>query len=94
MSHTEKHIWSGKVVKIKSHVKHMQIENFGGSDFRVEDWADRLFNKSWMYMDGNPACMIYAMRSGCTGIPTDDEVVYGKVGAFGHLLHVSELEEI
>jgi hypothetical protein len=33
----------------------------------------------------------YAMRSGVAGLPVDNEVVYGKVGAFGHLAHVSEI---
>jgi hypothetical protein len=28
---------------------------------------------------------------GRKGLPFDDEVVYGKLGGFGHLVHVSEL---
>ena len=35
-----------------------------------------------------------AILLGFSGLPVDDEVVYGKVGPFGHLLHVSELGEI
>jgi hypothetical protein len=45
-----------------------------------------------MDCDGNPACLIYALRSGLMGLPTDDEVLYGKVGIFGHLVHISEIE--
>lgn len=47
-----------------------------GEEFRVEDYA----------------AMQYAMRIGllCDQIPPDN-VVYGKIGAFGHLVHVTEL---
>ena len=38
------------------------------------------------------ACLDYAMHSGMEGVPTDDEVVYGKVGAFGKLVHVSQID--
>lgn len=95
MKHAEAHPKSGSTVRIKAEVKHPQVENFGGSEFRLEDWCDRVMGKSWMDCNGNAACMVYAMRTGfsSTPIPTDDEVVYGKVGAFGHLLHVSELED-
>lgn len=64
-----------------------------GAEFRIEDWWDRLLGKSWMVCDGNPAAIHYGMRSGLTELPIDNEVVYGKIGAFGHLVHVSELSE-
>lgn len=47
-----------------------------------------------MSADGNPACMNYAIRAGFSDLPTDDEVLYGKIGGFGHLVHISEIEEI
>ena len=81
-------------MKIKAEVKHAQDPNFGGSDYRVEDWWDRVAGKSWMDCNGNPACLIFAMRSGLAGLPTDDEVLYGKVGSFGHLVHISEIEAL
>ena len=62
-----------------------------GSEFHVEDWWDRVAGKSWQICDGNIACLIYAARSATAGIPMDDEVVYGKVGLLGHLVHVSEI---
>jgi len=94
MLHDIPHPLAGKTVKIKTHVTHPQDPNFGGADFTIEDWADRVFGKSWMFMDGHPASLIYAMRSAFSEIPipTDDEVVYGKVGCLGHILHISELE--
>jgi len=90
--HNEKSPLAGKTVRLKSDVKHFQFEEFGGSEFVVEDWWDRIAGKSWMFCDGNPAAMIFGMRSGFNGLPDDDEVLYGHVGAFGHLVHISEIE--
>ena len=92
MVHSEQHPLAGKTAKIREGVKHFQVKDFGGSDFRVEDYWDRVSGKSWMDCNGNPACLIYAMRAGTEKLPIDDEVVYGKVGCFGHLVHVSELQ--
>ena len=92
--HTESSELAGKTVKIKPNVKHPQVEDFGGSEFKVEDWWDKVAGKSWMDCDGNPACLVYAMRTGFSKepVPTDNEVVYGKMGCLGHLVHVSEIE--
>lgn len=73
----------------------VRMTTFGGGhnnieDFEVEDWWDHLTGKSWMISSGNFAAMNYAMRSGFAGLPTDDEVVYGHIGALGYLVHVSE----
>jgi hypothetical protein len=62
-------------------------------EFRVEDWWDRVSGESWMDSAGNPAAIIYAVRSGVAGLPEDDRVVYGKIGVFGHLLHEIELKQ-
>lgn len=93
-THTEKHPLAGQTVRIKADVKHPQVPDFGGAAFRIEDWWDHLTGKSWMVSDGNPACLIYAMRTGFSDspIPDDDEVVYGKIGSYGHLVHVSEIQ--
>lgn len=89
--HTEAHPQAGTtvVVQIKGH---LQLDN-GTHNFRLEDWWDRLTGGSWMTADGNPAAMMYAVRAGTTGLPIDDRVVYGKIGPFGHLIHVSEIVE-
>jgi len=62
-------------------------------EYRVEDWWDRLGQGSWMWAQGNPACLNYAIRTGLADelVPLDDEVLYGKIGGFGHLIHVSEI---
>jgi hypothetical protein len=63
----------------------------GRHEFRVEDWADRVFGRSWMVMDGNPVALVYAVRSAAAELPTDDQVLYGKVGHRAHPVHVSEI---
>lgn len=94
MLHAKPSELAGKIVRIKPHVTHPQFPGFGGSEYRVEDWWDRVSGRSWMHADGNPACLAYAMRTGLCDhpVPIDDEVLYGKVGPFGHLIHISEIE--
>lgn len=89
--HQEKHPLAGQTVKLKDNIKTTNGD-LAGQEYRIEDWWDRVFGSSWMFAEGNPAALIYAMRSGTKGLPINDEVVYGKVGAFGHLIHVSELD--
>lgn len=87
MIHADVHEMAGKTVELKMKGLPQQPKVF-----RVEDWWDRVAGKSWMFSDGNPAAMEYAIRGGVDGLPFDDEVVYGKeVGGLGHLVHVSEL---
>lgn len=85
MIHTEPHSLAGQTVDIKIDGETLEC--------RLEDWWDRVYGSSWMFADGNPAALKYAMRAGFAGLPVDNEVVYGKVGAFGHLIHVSEIVE-
>ena len=84
---------AGKTVKIKPDVKDpVQGEVVGGASFRVEGlWTD-ITGVSWRDSDGNPAAMQYAVRSAVNNLPYDDNVYYGKIGAFGHLVHASEIE--
>ena len=63
------------------------------AEYVVEGYWDEITGGSWMFAQGNPAALKYAMRSGFQGLPVDNDVLYGKVGAFGHLFHVSELTE-
>lgn len=66
----------------------------GTTEYRVEDWNDRVFGQSWMDMTGHPASLVYAMRSAVAGLPLDNDVVYGKIGHLGHLIHTSELAQV
>ena len=88
MIHQNENPLAGKSVKIKE-----QSLEIGGEEIVIEDWWDRVSGRSWMVSDGNPACLSYAMRSGFGNIPTDNEVLYGKIGCLGYLVHASEIEE-
>jgi hypothetical protein len=64
-----------------------------GAQYEVEDWWDRLSGgTSWMFSNGNMACLHYALRSALAGLPPDDEVLYGHINNLGHLVHVTEVE--
>lgn len=63
----------------------------GYQDYRVEDYWDRVSGGSWMDAVGNPSALNYALRA-AGRLPIDDEVLYGKIGAFGYLVHVSEIQ--
>lgn len=69
----------------------IQKGKYKGCEYRVEDYWDKLTGGSWGCAQGNPACLMYAARTIGTDIPMDDEVLYGKIGLLGHLVHVSEL---
>lgn len=59
----------------------------------IEDWWLNVSGRSWMVADGDIACLLYALRSGIVGLPTDDNVLYGQVGGLGYLIHESEIRE-
>ena len=94
MIHDKPSPLAGTTVKLKKTATHPQVGNFGGATIEIEDWQDRVFGKSWMVCDGNPACLVYAMRTGLSKIPipTDNEVLYGKIGGLGHIVHITEIE--
>lgn len=78
---------SGSTVRIRA-----DVAAIGGLDFQVEDWWINVAGGSWMFATSNPAALKYAMRAGFAGLPTDDEVLYGKIAGFGELVHVSEID--
>jgi hypothetical protein len=94
--HNQASEYAGKTVRIKAGRTHPQVENFGGCEILIEDWWDRVSGSSWAWARGNPACLVYAVRTGITKhpVPGDDEVLYGHMGGLGHLVHISEIEPI
>ena len=94
----EKFKYAGKTVKIKDGVGHgTQEYDMSGMDFTIEDYCENVIGCSWMNAIGNPAALEYAVRialyGGNNGVSTfSNNVLYGKVGMFGHLFHVNELE--
>lgn len=84
--HGEPHPFAGQEVII--------VDGDGDeTPYLVEDWWDRVSGASWMFAKGNPACIDYAIRSSFDHLPIDNEVVYGKIGPFGHLAHNSEIRK-
>ncbi len=60
-----------------------------GAEYRVEDWVENVMGPLQM---GNPAVLGYILRT--TGLPNDvgtSDLVYGKIGGLGYVLHDSEL---
>ena len=94
MNINEPHPLAGQTVQLAGIIDHPNFGVMESPDFEVEDWWIRLTGGSWMVADGNPACLLYAMRSGFAGLPVDNWVVYGKVNNRGTLVHVSELPEV
>jgi hypothetical protein len=85
----EKHPLAGKTVRLKGEPSPFNLD---GQEYTVEDWWINVAGRSWMVCDGNPACLMYAMRSGAAHLPTDNEVVYGHTSdGLGNLVHQSEI---
>lgn len=95
MEHDTPHRWAGKEIRIKpaAPLLDMNSDVIDDDVYVVEDWWDRVSGGSWT-TSPTPAAFAYAMRTVVGRIPIDDEVVYGKVGAFGHLLHKTELHSL
>lgn len=92
--HADPHPLAGQTVTLDDGLAlGMNGQRLAGATFEVEDYWDRVAGGSWMHAEGNPVCLEYAMRSGFAGLPTDDEVLYGKVEGRGHLVHVSEVRQ-
>lgn len=94
--HTETHPLAQQTVKVQFKGGHPQIPTSGPptfeqQDFTVENWWDHMTGGSWMFAQGNPACIVYAIRTALNDLPMDDDVVYGKINGLGHLVHISEL---
>lgn len=69
---------------------------FAGTEYWIEDWWDRVAGRSWMDCDGNPAALDYAFRSVSADHdpPFSNDVVYGKIGGLGKIVHVRHLAEL
>lgn len=81
---------AGKTVKIAS-------GTYKGQEYRVEGWWDKLTGKSWG--DSSViAAFNYARRTLTDKLPSiddegEDDVLYGKIGTLGYLIHINEVEQ-
>lgn len=85
--HAESHPNAGESVSVRMTTLEGELKDTAV----IEDWWDRVSGESWMNSNGNPAALIYGLRTGVVGLPLDDEVIYGKIGSLGHLIHTSEI---
>lgn len=92
--HTEQHPLADEYVVLNDKAACPRGIVVPGAILHVIGWWDVLTGDSWMFAEGNMAALQYAMRSGLGHLPLDNEVVYGHIGPFGHLVHVSELGEV
>lgn len=87
--------YAGMTVKIKDDIGPDLITGqvLAGQDFTIEDWWQNVSGLSWMNSDGNLAALNYGFRIGLSGhsVPLNNEVLCGKIGMLGYLLHVTEL---
>lgn len=93
--HQERTKHAGQTVKLKrpflDHGRKLHIE------VKIEEWADRLFQHSWLKASGTPITIFFwgricGLRQAGVEIPIDDEVLYCRTGQYSNLFHVSELE--
>lgn len=93
--HGQPHPRSGDEVLLSVNTRDpLRGQVVSGKTFRIEDWADRVFGTTWDRAAnmGNWAAKHYSMRVDTVGLREDNEVVYGKIDGFGHIVHVSEFE--
>lgn len=87
--------YEGKKFKVRESSTHKQFKEFGGSIIEIEGYWSEVHGEEWpkSVENGNPAAIIYMLRTIDNNLPIDNKVLYGKIGSFGHLVHVSELDE-
>lgn len=96
MIHDTEHPLAGQTVNLCATTSAPRGPGDDGSSarFRLEDWWDRVSprNQTWADLaSSNWACRNYAERRLTEDLPADDEVVYGKIGSLGYLVHVNEI---
>ena len=88
MAHHEPSLLAGKTVK----VRHGRL---AGRDFYVEDWIDRApgINVEWANSDvlSSNAIFMLFLRKEIEHLPSDNNVLYGRIGSWPYAVHLSEL---
>lgn len=72
--------------------------SLSGNEYLIEGYWDEIEGKSWLDTEFRPVILNYSMRTLAEKHLKDyqecDEVLYGKIGIYGHLIHVSEIERL
>lgn len=96
----EQHPKAGQIVKLRpgTHLiyatpRRVDLVDMGGEEYRIQDWGERIVAQI-SDPDTNPAVVGYRNRVIHLGLPTDEEVVYGKTtDGISHFVHVTEIED-
>jgi hypothetical protein len=95
-------IIKGKSYKVKGKSEYFK-KKYGTCNpiIKIEDKDTALWQGGWAVQQGNPGCMLFAMRSGFEHLPWGGTVWYGHIeinfpkgAGLGELVHESELEEV
>lgn len=85
----------GKSYRIKGNSKYFKGK-YGTHNpiICIEDTDEQVFGGSWGVQNGNPTCLLFAMRCivDLQDINLWEDVYYGKINSLGELVHASELE--
>ena len=72
--------------------------SLAGNEYIVEGYWDELEGESWLDTDFRPVILQYMMRvineEHLKDYRECDEVLYGKIGRYGYIVHVNEIERI
>lgn len=88
--HEEPHPQAGQEVTVQLRVS-PEAQAMLPMTATITDYWDRIYGKSWMFSEGIPMALDYALRSGNNGLPIDDDVVSVKINGRDELVHVTEL---
>lgn len=88
----------GKKFRVRQSVgKGLLDRQLGGKIFVAEGYWHELTGKSWADWDlGNPAVYEFCKRTLGKYVdePTENNVIYGHIDGYGHLLHEDELKRL
>jgi hypothetical protein len=82
---------AGKTVKLV--LKTANHQDIDGKEFHVEDWYQNCNGDKtthWTNLE-TWAERNYAERIQNSKVPRDSDVLYGKVGRYGYLIHITEI---
>ena len=83
-----------KKYRIKGNSQYFK-KKYGTSNpiIQIEGTDEEVFGGRWAFQNGNPACLIFGIRTAMEEVG-DNKVYYGKIEGFGELVDESELEEV
>ena len=86
--------YRGQTFRVKDTVKDYSSQQISGKDITILGYWDELTGTGWGESHGNMAACMFAFRMGLAGYPppSNDQVLYGKIGSLSYLVCIDELE--